>query len=65
MVSSSSTMLPAINCSETYIALIKFVATEKGGRGISLSLYLQDRHARALLRHVMIAIKHTCIPSER
>lgn len=61
-------MLPAINCSETYIALIKFVATEKGGkgrRGISLSLYLQDRHARALLRHVMIAIKHTCIPSER
>lgn len=56
-------MLPAINCSETYIALIKFVATEKGGN--QFKFISSDKHARALLRYVMIAIKHTCIPSER
>lgn len=36
-------MLPAINCSETYIALIKFVATEKGGNQFKLQFKLYLR----------------------
>lgn len=51
-------MLPAINCSKTYIALIKFVATVRTGNQFKFK-NLRNKHIQEL-RRAMIAIKHTC-----